>query len=48
MCVYIQETITPVLSDYDWYYNKGNWKKLSEEKIKAYVTALGIDYKEPE
>ena len=36
------------LSDYDWYYNKGNWKKLSEEKIKAYVTALGIDYKEPE
>lgn len=31
-------------SDFEWYYTKDNWKKLSEEKIKVYVESLGIDY----
>lgn len=34
-------------NDMYWYYNSGNWKKLSEVKIKAYVESLGIDYIEP-
>lgn len=34
--------------DFDWYYEKGNWKMLSEAKIKTYVTKLGIKYVEPE
>jgi len=34
-------------SDFDWYYNKDNWKNLSEEKVKAYVTSLGIRYIHP-
>lgn len=33
--------------DYDWYYNKDNWKKLSEEKIKVYVESLGKEYIPP-
>ncbi len=36
------------LNDYDWYYNQGNWKKLSEAKIKSYVTSLGLEYIEPQ
>ncbi|MEG2564038.1 MAG: N-acetylmuramoyl-L-alanine amidase [Bacilli bacterium] len=32
--------------DYEWYYKKGNWKKLSEVKIKNYVESLGIKYLE--
>jgi N-acetylmuramoyl-L-alanine amidase len=34
-------------SDMYWYYNLGNWKMLSEVKIKAYVESLGIEYIEP-
>lgn len=34
-------------SDFDWYYNEDNWKNLSEEKVKAYVTSLGIKYIPP-
>ncbi len=30
--------------DFDWYYTKGNWKTLSEQKIKTYVEALGKTY----
>ena len=33
--------------DFDWYYTNNNWKKLSEDKIKTYVEALGIEYIEP-
>lgn len=33
--------------DFDWYYTKNNWKKLSEDKIRTYVEALGIEYIEP-
>ncbi len=36
------------LNDYDWYYNNGNWKKLSEEKIKTFVTSLGKEYIPPQ
>ncbi len=35
------------LSDFDWYYKQENWKKMSEEKIKTYVTSLGIEYIAP-
>lgn len=31
-------------NDFNWYYNGGNWKKLSEQKIKIYVESLGIKY----
>lgn len=31
--------------DFEWYYQKENWKKLSEAKIKAYVESLGVEYK---
>ena len=30
-----------------WYYKNNNWKILSEAKIKAYVTSLGIKYQAP-
>lgn len=30
--------------DTNWYVNKGNWKAVSEAKIKAYVEALGKEY----
>ena len=30
--------------DSNWYVDKGNWKKVSEAKIKAYVEALGKEY----
>ena len=33
--------------DFDWYYTNNNLKKLSEDKIKTYVEALGIEYIEP-
>ena len=33
--------------DYDWYYNKGNWKTMSEDKIKTYVEYLGKTYIPP-
>lgn len=33
--------------DYDWYYTKGNWKGLSEAKIKTYVEYLGKTYIPP-
>lgn len=32
------------VKDFQWYYKEGNWKKLSEAKIKAYVEALGKTY----
>lgn len=35
------------LLDYDWYYTKGNWKEMSEYKIKAYVESLGKKYIPP-
>lgn len=31
-------------SDFSWYYTEGNWKKLSEIKIKHYVESLGLVY----
>ncbi len=34
-------------TDFEWYYTNNNWKKLSEDKIKTYVEALGIEYIEP-
>lgn len=34
-------------SDMNWYYDKQNWKQLSEVKIKAYVESLGIEYINP-
>ena len=33
--------------EYEWYWEKGNWKKVSEAKIKAYVEALGKTYTPP-
>lgn len=33
--------------DFEWYYTKGNYKKMSEAKIKVYVEALGGTYKQP-
>lgn len=33
--------------DMNWYYEKQNWKQLSEVKIKAYVESLGIEYIKP-
>lgn len=33
--------------DMNWYYEKQNWKQLSEVKIKAYVESLGIEYINP-
>ena len=35
-------------SDFAWYYTEGNWKKLSEIKIKHYVESLGVTYIPPE
>lgn len=34
-------------NDMYWYYDMGNWKALSEVKIKAYVESLGIEYIAP-
>ena len=34
-------------SDMYWYYKSGNWKALSEVKIKAFVESLGVKYIEP-
>lgn len=34
-------------NDMNWYYKLGNWKDLSEIKIKTYVESLGIDYIAP-
>ena len=34
-------------SDMYWYYDSGNWKKLSEVKIKNYVESIGVKYIEP-
>ena len=31
--------------DFNWYYSSGNWIKVSELKIKEYVTSLGGTYK---
>lgn len=33
-------------NDYNWYYVKKNWIKISEMKIKEYVNYLGGEYKE--
>ena len=30
--------------DFAWYISEGNWKKVSELKIRAYVEALGLEY----
>ena len=32
-------------NDFNWYYSSGNWIKVSELKIKEYVTSLGGTYK---
>ena len=34
-------------NDMYWYYDLGNWKALSEVKIKTYVESIGVDYIEP-
>ncbi|MDF2557928.1 MAG: hypothetical protein K0R71_1756 [Bacillales bacterium] len=34
-------------SEFLWYYNGGNWKKVSEIKIKNYVESLGVTYIPP-
>ena len=34
-------------SNFKWYWKDNNWKKMSEIKIREYVEALGITYKEP-
>lgn len=34
-------------NDMYWYYDKENWKMLSEVKIKFYVESLGLKYIEP-
>ena len=34
-------------NDMYWYYDLGNWKTLSEVKIKTYVESIGVDYIEP-
>ena len=34
-------------TEFNWYYNEGNWKKASEIKIKNYVESLGINYVPP-
>lgn len=31
-------------NDFNWYWQKGNWKKISEAKIKEYVNYLGVTY----
>jgi len=33
--------------DFYWYVTLGNWQKVSEAKIKAYVEYLGLEYIEP-
>ncbi|MDD2435911.1 MAG: DUF5011 domain-containing protein [Bacilli bacterium] len=35
------------MNDFNWYYYGGNWKNLSEMKIKTYVEALGYTYQTP-
>lgn len=30
--------------DFAWYITEGNWKKVSELKVRAYVEALGLEY----
>ena len=35
------------VSDMKYYYDNGNWKNLSEIKIKAMVESIGIEYIEP-
>ena len=32
-------------NDFNWYYASGNWVKISELKIKEYVTSIGGTYK---
>jgi N-acetylmuramoyl-L-alanine amidase len=34
-------------AEFQWYYSQGNWRKVSEAKIKAYVEALGKAYIPP-
>lgn len=34
--------------NYDWYWMEGNWKQVSEARIKAYVEALGKTYVPPQ
>jgi len=34
-------------ADFKWYYLDGNWKTISEAKIKVYVESLGITYMAP-
>lgn len=34
-------------SDFEWYYQNKNYKKLSEIKIKSYVESLGLIYQKP-
>ena len=32
--------------EFKWYWNDLNWYKVSEAKIEAYVTSLGLIYNE--
>lgn len=34
-------------TEFKWYYTDGNWKRVSEVKIKHYVEAMGLDYIAP-
>lgn len=34
-------------TEFKWYYTDGNWKRVSEVKIKHYVEAMGLDYITP-
>ena len=34
-------------SEFEWYYNLGNWRIVAEAKIKVYVEALGKTYIPP-
>ncbi|MDF2535341.1 MAG: hypothetical protein K0R18_1500 [Bacillales bacterium] len=34
-------------TEFNWYYNGGNWKKASEIKIKNYVESIGVSYIPP-
>lgn len=35
------------MEDFRWYYQEGNWKTVSEVKIKHYVESLGLNYIAP-
>lgn len=42
--VIYEGTYLSYLDDYHWYWTNGNWKQMSEVKIKQYVTSAGGTY----